>query len=339
MPQDFQVSWQFAFVPMTFQILSLKELWTWRIVPKSAVTSKMAWHSANVLSKEPLECEVASGEQDLHGRDFHLLETHGSIVTINVELWKVGESLKAHIWCEPSKGLSTMAADTRPASKEQVLGALQCRGLGLEEAEENWQRVMMARCPQWWQDWAMQDLRFRKKALNMGEELQLRKPEAAIKQKVSERKDSMSKEETLDFLGQLTSSLQSHQALLNTCRRESTVPLSLAEDFQFMPPRAIQVIGEAVRKVMGTQNIHNLWSACSRHWREPQIREGLALLRKALEGQPRKATQGGQLAVRQQGQLVAACGTKLEVGMRVMLRWQPKSVGATHLAYLNGHVA
>lgn len=112
-----------------------------------------------------------------------------------------------------------------------------------------------------------------------------------------------------------------------------------------MPPRAIHVIGKVVEEVVISQgfDMHGLWAKVAPHLADQDFRMALKALRLALEGHamptpPRQGVKGQQLAVRTQGQLIGACGTKLLTGMRVMLRWQPGSVGATHLAYLNGHV-
>ena len=148
------------------------------------------------------------------------------------------------------------------------------------------------------------------------------------------------KDEALQLLDQLTAALEKHQALLSSCRRESTVKLSLTEDFQFMPPKAIQLIGTLVEEeVARGHDLQGLWSALAPHLATAELRAALGRLRRSLEGEPgAKPRRQRQLAVQSQGGQIAACGTKLMAGMRVMLRWRPGSVGATHLAYLNGHV-
>eukprot|EP00434_Breviolum_minutum_P040689 symbB.v1.2.036169.t1/scaffold5043.1/size31561/5 len=81
------VSWQFAYVPLSFQIISVREQWSWRIVPEANGSS---WHSGNILRpRAATRALVAEGEvEDLHGRDFHILEPHDTVVLITVELWK-----------------------------------------------------------------------------------------------------------------------------------------------------------------------------------------------------------------------------------------------------------
>ena len=49
------------------------------------------WQSGNLLRRCPDPALVVQGlGQQLHGRDFHLLEPHGAVLLINVEL-KVGD--------------------------------------------------------------------------------------------------------------------------------------------------------------------------------------------------------------------------------------------------------
>ena len=63
------------------------EQWSWRIVPEANGSS---WHSGNILRpRAATRALVAEGEvEDLHGRDFHILEPHDTVVLITVELWK-----------------------------------------------------------------------------------------------------------------------------------------------------------------------------------------------------------------------------------------------------------
>ena len=106
-----------------------------------------------------------------------------------------------------------------------------------------------------------------------------------------------------------------------------------------MPPRAMQLIGDLVERL--PVDLPQLWSSLAPHLASWEVRRALARLRQALEGKDLKPERSkasfGQIAVQGGGQ-IAACGTKLLAGMRVMLRWRPGSVGATHMAYLNGHV-
>lgn len=79
-----QDSWR-----VSFQIVldPQGEQWSWRIVPEANGSS---WHSGNILRpRAATRALVAEGEaDDLHGRDFHILEPHDTVVLITVELWK-----------------------------------------------------------------------------------------------------------------------------------------------------------------------------------------------------------------------------------------------------------
>lgn len=141
------------------------------------------------------------------------------------------------------------------------------------------------------------------------------------------------------MLMKLSASLEKHHSVLATCRRESTVKLSLTEDFQWMPPRAMHLIGTVVEEELVAKgfDLHGFWSSAAPHLGDPELSNALLRLSRALEGEPPRAPRVNQLAVQGRGQ-IAACGSKLAAGMRVMLKWRPGSVGAIHLAYLNGQL-
>eukprot|EP00913_Durusdinium_trenchii_P004426 g4105.t1 len=218
----------------------------------------------------------------------------------------------AQIWYEPrappiaANGAALlaapMAADRQPASEEQVLTALQCQGMSFHEAQETWRKVMRLRCPEWWQEWARSPNHFERKI-----------------SKLSRRS---------------AASLGAEESVLSPSAPSAVE----GEGGTNVSKEAVSL---SVEKVLPTHDLglHDLWAACAREWHHPEVRESLEALRKVLQGSKISASSGGkQLAMRSGGEQLAACGTQLLVGMRVMLRWQPGSVGSTHLAYLNGHV-
>lgn len=335
------VSWQFAFVPLSFQVLSVRELWSWRIVPVAPTGD--TWQSGNLLRRCLDPAVVVQGPgQELHGRDFHLLEPHGTVLLINVELKAPNGNLEASIWYENSEGSACLVADKRPATQENILAALQwSRDLSIDAARALWEEGLRARCPAWWRNWAQRERRCEKRVAWMSKHLPTSTHGLHDDGSPTPSTSKTTKDEALQLLDQLTAALEKHQALLSSCRRESTVKLSLTEDFQFMPPKAIQLIGTLVEEevVARGHDLHGLWSALAPHLATAELRAALGRLRRSLEGEPgAKPRRQRQLAVQSQGGQIAACGTKLVAGMRVMLRWRPGSVGATHLAYLNGHV-
>ncbi|CAJ1417206.1 unnamed protein product [Effrenium voratum] len=306
------VSWQFAFVPLSFQILSAKQLWSWRVVPRA---TDGGWTSGNILTSTSgaVPCEVAtSNGSELHGRDFRMVEPHGTYVVLICDLSDSGSEVVARVWYQTGADSAKplLVSDKRPAVREEVLAALQLRG-----EPGAWDEVLARRCPAWWRRWAQAE-----------REGGCRMP----------RPKEWTREEVLGGLQKLQAALKGHSAVLASCRRESTVKLCL-EDFPYWPPRAMQVVGTAVEQVVAKHgDLHQFWSACCR-FLDADLHQALASLQRLLEGEAAKRSDK-QLAVRQGGEMVSACGTKLQVGMRVMLRWRPGSVGATHMAYLNGHV-
>lgn len=85
----FKIQAKWSYIPMGAhpQWLHISgELWAWRIVP---VAGGDAWHSGNMLQGQPGDARVVqNGGEELHGRDFHLLEPHGTVVQIMVDIWK-----------------------------------------------------------------------------------------------------------------------------------------------------------------------------------------------------------------------------------------------------------
>eukprot|EP00438_Fugacium_kawagutii_P026741 Skav205687 [mRNA] locus=scaffold2655:74023:94641:- [translate_table: standard] len=228
---------------------------------------------------------------------------------------------------------------------QNILAALQwCRDISIDEAQAAWDEALRKRCPLWWQKWALKEQRCERRLARIAKHLQ-RPPEELMEAPAAPAGPAgpadckATKVEVLELLTNLSASLEKHHSVLATCRRESTVKLSLTEDFQWMPPRAMQLIGTVVEEEVVAKgfDLHSFWSSAAPHLGDPELSKALLRLRRALEGEAPKAPRANQLAVQGRGQL-AACGSKLTAGMRVMLKWQPGSVGAIHLAYLNGQL-
>jgi len=57
------------------------------------------WQSGNLLRRCLDPAVVVQGPgQELHGRDFHLLEPHGTVLLINVELKVFGDGPEGSAW-------------------------------------------------------------------------------------------------------------------------------------------------------------------------------------------------------------------------------------------------
>ncbi|CAJ1449807.1 unnamed protein product, partial [Effrenium voratum] len=139
------VSWQFAFVPLSFQILSAKQLWSWRVVPRA---TDGGWTSGNILTSTSgaVPCEVAtSNGSELHGRDFRMVEPHGTYVVLICDLSDSGSEVVARVWYQTGADSAKplLVSDKRPAVREEVLAALQLRGEpgAWDEASEPHERV------------------------------------------------------------------------------------------------------------------------------------------------------------------------------------------------------
>ncbi|CAE7675544.1 desi2, partial [Symbiodinium sp. CCMP2456] len=347
------ISWQFVFVAVSFQILSANKLWDWRLVPAGV---DKAWNSQNILvpgDREAMSTQVAVNVDGatLHGRDFHIVEPHETEVLLTVELTKdrPGKPPCARVWYEVAtrKLHGTIVADKRPVSKESVLAALQCRGHEASSARKHWDHALAARCPEWWQAWAEGEVKQRRHAKRVCRRLN-RLPDAGSRARDTDNGETeLSKEDLLGVLQRLAELLREHQQALAACRKSSTVTLSFTDSFPYMPPQAISILerigDQALESLRGSGSVpgglHELCRKGARHLWDADVREAMETVRLLLEVGERKAVHGAkQLAVRAGGQLTSACGKKLEGGMRVMVRWLPGSVGATHLAYLNGHI-
>ena len=179
------VSWQFAFVPLSFQILSAKQLWSWRVVPRA---TDSGWTSGNILTSTSgaVPCEVATSNgslgqafqrgkgpikglelqartpsnqqtlaarsfraclpgSELHGRDFRMVEPHGTYVVLICDLSDSGSEVVARVWYQTGADSAKplLVSDKRPAVREEVLAALQLRGepAAWDEASEPHERV------------------------------------------------------------------------------------------------------------------------------------------------------------------------------------------------------
>lgn len=134
-----------------FQILSVTKRWNWRLYPKKRLNPNLrtklnGWSAVNLLVPgDPCAVEAAQGAEDGHGKNFHILEPLGTVITICVEIaLEVAEDnvhgeaevFRPRVWYEIcDTGSSSRCVDKDKPNQAQVRLALRLRGHELPEEE------------------------------------------------------------------------------------------------------------------------------------------------------------------------------------------------------------